>query len=264
MARYTIEGGQAGHARLNVLAEVMRPATTSLLAAVSVPAGGRCLDVGCGGGHVSRELARLVGPTGSVVGIDFDPEILKLARSDAREHGVATIDFRVGDANALPEGPYDVAYARFLLSHVDDPGAVVRSMARALAPSGVAIVEDIDFTGSFCYPESAAYQRHVELYRETVRRRGGNADIGPILPALLRAAGLQAIQVRVVQPAALQGEGKLVAYLTLERIAQAITDEGVATSEEVQKVLEELLTFTNDTTTLVSLPRIVQAWGYAL
>jgi hypothetical protein len=71
---------------------------------------------------------------------------------------------------------------------------------------------------------------------------------------LLRAAGLQAVHVRVVQPAALEGEGKLVAYLTLERIAQAVISEEVATSEEVQEILEELLAFPNDTTTLVSFP----------
>jgi len=263
MARYTIEGGQSGKDRLKVLAEVMRPATTSLLAAAGVPAGGRCLDVGCGGGHISLELARLVGPTGWVVGIDLDAEILRLARVDAEAYGAAHVEFRVGDALAPPEGPYDVAYARFLLSHVDDPGAVVWAMAKVLAAGGVAIVEDIDFAGSFCYPENRAYQRYVELYRETVRRRGGNADIGPALPALLRAAGLQAIQARVAQPVALEGEGKLIASLTLERIAHAVTEEGVATREEVEAILAELLAFTKSPTTMISVPRIIQAWGYA-
>ncbi len=132
MTRYTIDGGQAGKARLNVIAEMMRPTTASLLAAAGVPAGGHCLDVGCGGGHVCLDLARLVGPTGSVVGIDLDMQILELARSDATAAGVTNVDYRLGAANALDGGPYDVAYARFLLSHVRNPGGVVTAMAKVV------------------------------------------------------------------------------------------------------------------------------------
>lgn len=259
---YTIDGGQAGKSRLNVIAEMMWPASSALLAAAGVSPGARCLDVGCGGGHVSLELAGLVGPTGSVVGLDLDAQILELARSDAAEAGVTNVEYRVGSADALDDGPYDVAYARFLLSHVSDPGGVVAGMAGAVAAGGVVIVEDIDQTGAFCHPDSPVYRRATELYRETVRRRGGNSDIGPELPALLRAAGLQSIGVKVAQPAALDGPFKMATYLTLDRIARAIVEEGTATATEVRDLRAELLTLTEDPTILMSVPRIVQSWGY--
>ncbi|MDQ3988228.1 MAG: methyltransferase domain-containing protein [Actinomycetota bacterium] len=262
MTHYTIDGGQPGKARLNVIAEMMRPTTASLLAAAGVPAGGHCLDVGCGGGHVSLDLARLVGPTGSVVGIDLDAQILELARSDATAAGVTNVTYRLGAADTLDGGPYDVAYARFLLSHVGDPGGVVTAMTKVVTPGGVVIVEDIDDTACFCYPDSPAYRRSIELYRETVGLRGGNSGIGPALPTRLRTAGLQSIGVNVVQPVALDGPFKLAAYLTLERIATAVVDEGVATHAEVQELLAELLVFIEDPTTLLSVPRIVQSWGF--
>jgi SAM-dependent methyltransferase len=261
-SKYTIDGGLAGKTRLNVIAEVMRPSTTALLAEAGVSAGARCLDVGCGGGHVCLELARIVGRGGSVVGIDLDAGILELARADAVAEGLAgTVEYRIGAAETVRGGPFDVVYARFLLSHVADPAGVVAAMAKVTAPRGLVIVEDIDYSASFCHPESSTFRRYVELYQETVRRRGGDSGIGPALPALLRSAGLDVAGVNVVQPVALDGPLKMANYLTLDRIATAVVAEGVATQVEVQALLTELLALTEDSTTLLSVPRIVQTWG---
>lgn len=260
-ARYTIDGGLAGKSRLDVLAEVMWPTSATLLAAAGVPIGARCLDLGCGGGHVSAELAGLAGPTGSVVGIDIDAEIVDLARAAAATRGLGNLEFRVGTADDLGDGPYDLGYARFLLSHVADPQGVVSGLAAVIAPGGKVIVEDVDFTAAFCFPPSDAYTRSVQLYQQTVRRRGGNADIGPALPGLLRTAGLEDVQVRAVQPVSLDGGPKVMCVLTLERTAAAIVDEGIASAEEVAAVSAELRVLAADRTTLISVPRIVQSWG---
>lgn len=261
MAQYTIEGGEAGKQRLDVLASAMHPMTVSLLAKAGVAAGQRCLDVGCGGGHVTRHLAELAGADGHVVGIDIDATVIELARADAKAEAIENVEFRVGDAAAIDDGPYDVAYARFLLSHLDDPARLVSLLVDTLAPGGVVIVEDIDFTGSFCHPDSPAYRRYVELYRETVRRRGGNADIGPTLPALLQDGGLEEVGLNVCQPAGLSGNAKLVSPLTLERISGSVIDEGVASASEVERLLAELYANYEDPRSVMSLPRIVQAWG---
>ena len=265
-ARYTIAGGQEGKRRLDVLAAAMRPHTAALLDAVGVPAGARCLDVGCGGGHVALELARRAGPAGHVLGLDRDAEVLALARTDAAAAGATTVDFQEADVRDLraaagPRGPFRVAYARFLLTHLADPAGTVAAMGALLAPGGAVVLEDIDFTGAFCHPDHRGYRRYVELYRETVRRRGGDADLGPRLPALLHRAGLHAVEVRVAQPVALTGPDKQVTLLTLERIAPAVVAERVAGEAEVAAALDELRAFTADETSLIAFPRIVQAWG---
>jgi ubiquinone/menaquinone biosynthesis C-methylase UbiE len=203
----------------------VRAGHDALFDRVGIREGARCVDVGCGGGHVSRELARRVGASGSVVGIDLDAALLELASADVSVAGITNIEFRCGDATQLEGLGYDVAYARCLLSHVADPDAVVASIARGMKLGGMVIVEDIDFTGCFCYPPCSAHDRYVELYRETVRRRGGNADLGPALPACLRRARLEDVGVAVSQASALEGDAKLIPPLTLERIADAVVGE---------------------------------------
>jgi len=261
LAHYIIEGGAAGKARLDVLASVMQPATSSLLLRAGVMNGDRCVDVGCGGGHVTRELARLVGPSGSALGIDLDAEVIALARHDANISGLQNIAFHVGDATSIPDGPYDAAYARFLLSHVTDPGAVLSAMVNSLAPGGLVILEDTEFVGGLCYPRCSAYDRFCELVRETVRRRGRNADIGPALPALLRRAGIDEIAIGLSQPAALTGEVKFLIQLTLERIRESILDEALATSAELGQLHAVLRGCCEDPTTLMTVPRVFQVWG---
>ena len=261
MSGYAIEGGWAGKQRLDLLATAMQPYTAWLLDTVGVATGSRCLDVGCGGGHVSRELARRVGPDGGVVGIDLDPEVIALARADAESEGLTNLVFEMGDAAALKAGEYDLAYSRFLVSHVQSPATVLKSIAATVRPGGAVVVEDTDFHASFCYPESAAYRRSVELYRATVSRFGGNADIGPALPALLRSADVQDIALDVCQPSALTGPRKLMTVVTLERISPAVIGERLATTDELDELVAALRDYYEDPTTIMSMPRIIRAWG---
>lgn len=86
--RYAIDGGLDGKRRLDLLAEAMRPTTLALLGRVGLAKGHRCLDLGCGGGHVAIDMARVAGPGGRVVGVDFDASVVELARADAAEAGV--------------------------------------------------------------------------------------------------------------------------------------------------------------------------------
>jgi SAM-dependent methyltransferase len=126
---YIIRGGVAGRERLRVLPRAMAPATMAFLARIGIIDGARCLDVGCGGGGVTLELVRLAGPHGRVVGIDPDAIKLKVARAEARKVGVRNVDYFQAVLGDLGErSAFDVAYARFLLSHLPDPAKAVRTL----------------------------------------------------------------------------------------------------------------------------------------
>jgi ubiquinone/menaquinone biosynthesis C-methylase UbiE len=260
--RYAIRGGKEGKERLDVLARVLLPTTMQLLDRVGLIRGMKCLDVGCGGGHVAISMAITVGPEGLVIGTETDAEILEPAREDAEAAKITNVKFQQLDAcTCLWHQEFDVAYARFLLSHLNEPENCLAAMVEACLPGGTIVIEDTDFAGSFCYPTSAAYERYTELYQELLQRRGGNANIGPKLPAMLRRTGIQEIELNVIQPAHIYGEGKLMAPLTMSRISDALTAEGLATKGEAQQMLTELNHVAADSETLISLPRIFQVWG---
>ena len=259
---YVIRGVVEGRERLPVLARVTGDSSKALLDRLDLRDGLACLDAGCGGGDVTLELARRVAPSGRVVGVDADPTTLEIAREEARQRGIANVELRVADASrASPTPDFDVVYARFLLTHLKAPADAVAAFHRSLRPGGVVAVEDIDFTGHFTHPDSPSQRRFEELYCELVRRRGGDPNIGPRLPSLLRGAGFTAIGVAVVQPVALVGEPKLLTPITMENIADAVLQEGLATRAEVDETIRGLYDFATDPETLSGAPRIVQAWG---
>jgi SAM-dependent methyltransferase len=258
---YTIERGLGVRERMDLLAAVNGPATLTLLEAVGVAVGWRCLELGCGGGHVSIELGRRVGPTGAVVGIDLDEELLGLARRDAAERGLGNITFRVADVETIAESGFDLAYARMVLMHLRDPGHTVDTMTAAMRTGGVVAVEDANFAGCFTFPPCSGYDKWVSWYQQTVRRRGGHPDLGPRLPSLLAAAGLADVQVRVAQPAYLAGPHKQLQAMSMAKQKQAVVATGVATADDYDAAHAELQAFIDDPTTLVAAPRVIQAWG---
>src|SRR5262249_10099554 len=120
---YAIRGGRSGRERLRVLGHVFQPETHDFLDKLGLRPGMRRLDVGCGGGDVTRELARRVGATGRVVGIDMDTDQLEIVRSEATAQNISNIDYRVADITNPPAdfGKFDVVYTRFVLCHLAKP-----------------------------------------------------------------------------------------------------------------------------------------------
>src|SRR5215216_2084494 len=115
-SEYAIRGGLAGRERLRILARTLHAGTSALFDRLGVGAGLRCLDAGCGGGDVTLELARRVGPRGRVIGVDLDQAKLDLARQDAAEQGISNVEFRALDVRiAELDTDFDLVYARFLL-----------------------------------------------------------------------------------------------------------------------------------------------------
>jgi SAM-dependent methyltransferase len=221
-----------------------------------------CLDVGCGGGDVTFELARLA-PGGISVGVDIDETKLALAREEAARRGLTNVEFR--SENVLEPGAsderFDLVYVRFVLSHLPDAASVLAQLCRRLAPGGVVVLEDIDSSGQYCYPPSPAFARYVELYDEAVLARGADPYIGPKLPSMLRTAGLVDVGVRTAQPTALHGDVKLLAPITLDAIADGLNAQRLAPADELAQVSDQLWTYALDPATVSSIPRVVQAWA---
>ena len=262
MSRYVIRGGREGYDRLKVLARAHWEATSAFLRSVQVRPGMRCLDLGCGGGDVSLELARIVGAEGSVVGIDMDGVKLDLARTDALERGLSNVEFRVQDVMSWNEpDAYDLVYSRFLLEHLSRPLDVLQKMWSAVRKGGALAVEVTDFSGLFCEPPNDGYEFNARVFPQTTARYGGDASRGRKLYGLFLEAQIPDPRLTLHQRANSSGEAKRLALLTLEASVESIVDGGLATMAQVEAAIADLRAFTDDPATIVGSPRFFQVWA---
>jgi SAM-dependent methyltransferase len=260
--RYVLRGGQQGFNRLILLARARWPDTLSLLQRAGIGPGVRCVDIGCGGGEVTFELARLVGPTGHVTGIERDGVKVELARQAVSERKVPNVDLRQMDAVDWSDpGTHDLVYSRLLLRHLRAPVDLLRRMWAGVRPGGVIAVEDADHDGWCCDPPNAGFDFFVRTYREVLQHNGGDPTIGRKLHRYFSDAGIPSPQLHVAQPVLFDGEAKSLAWTTLEASTEAIAAAGLATRAEIAAQLASLAEFTQDPTTLISGPRFFQAWS---
>ena len=179
--------------------DVYRRPLQLALERLGIKEGWKCVDVGAGGGDVAVALAEIVGHSGRVYAVDSDPTARdEVARAAAAHTQVLAIT-QAGEDLLLPE-PVDLAFCRFLLLHVLDPAVVLGRMRRAVREGGwVVAQEPITSAGRIAgLPLQMPDARHP--------------DVGALLPALVRQAGLQVEDAWAEAPAG-AGPGAVADYL---------------------------------------------------
>jgi ubiquinone/menaquinone biosynthesis C-methylase UbiE len=152
------------------------------------------LDVGCGPGTITADLAGLVAP-GPVTAVDAAAGSLAEARQTAARRGLANVTFAVADVHALGYGDatFDVVHAHQVLQHVTDPVLALREMRRVCRPGGIAAARDADYEAMTWYPAVPALDEWLALYRRVARANGGEPDAGRRLHAWARQAGFSKV-----------------------------------------------------------------------
>jgi SAM-dependent methyltransferase len=147
------------------------------------------LDVGCGPGTITVDLARRVAP-GRTLGIDRSDEVIGQARTHAQAQGIS-VELRSGDIYSLdlPDASFDVVHVHQVLQHLTDPVRALRELRRVLRPSGVLAARDSDYSCFSWAPRDPMLDRWLELYREVARKNGAEPDAGPLLKGWALAAG---------------------------------------------------------------------------
>lgn len=152
------------------------------------------LDVGCGPGTITVELAQLTAP-GRTIGIDPAAEVIDGARAlgtDPTAGQGTRVDFRVGDVMSLPfaDESFDVVHAHQVLQHLVDPVGALRQMARVCRPGGLIAVRDSDYEAMTWYPDDPDLDAWLVMYRKVASANGGEPDAGRHLLHWAREAGL--------------------------------------------------------------------------
>jgi SAM-dependent methyltransferase len=187
--------------QLELRNDVYRRPLETALDRLGLREGWRCVDVGAGGGDVTVALARIVGRDGRVYAVDSDP----LARDEVARAAVEAAQAQVialtqdGEDLLLPE-PVDLAYCRFVLAHVLDPVVVLRRMGTAVRPGGWVVAQE---------PITSAGRIDGRPFSQPDAR---HPDVGALLPALVRDAGLDLVDAWAEAPAWV-GPGPVADYL---------------------------------------------------
>jgi ubiquinone/menaquinone biosynthesis C-methylase UbiE len=178
--------------RLILQADLLRPTTDRLLKTAGIGPGMRVLDLGCGAGDVSILTAELIGPSGSVVGIDRNPEVIALASKRAATTGLRNVVFKNVALDAFGEpGPFDCIVGRYVLIHQPDPVNFLRQAARLLQPHGILAFHELSFSESRdSWPRVDSWDTILNLTRATFRKALPHHDVADRLIALFSQVGL--------------------------------------------------------------------------
>jgi ubiquinone/menaquinone biosynthesis C-methylase UbiE len=155
--------------------------------------GMRVLDIGCGMGADSFDLAAIVGPNGLVTGVDFSETLIAEATRRAAARNLPVV-FEVGDAQSLrfPDGTFDAVRTERMLMHVPNAKQALSEMARVLRPGGCMAVLDFDWDSQFC---DSPYKDTTRKIAVSFSDGMKNGWIGRQLPRLFREVGMTDVSI---------------------------------------------------------------------
>jgi ubiquinone/menaquinone biosynthesis C-methylase UbiE len=198
------------------------------------------LDVGCGPGTITADIAARVAP-GRVVGLDRAADVLATARDAA-----PSVAFEVGDVYALAyaDESFDVVHAHQVLQHLADPVAALVEMRRVCRPSGVVAARDADYAAMTWWPSDPRLDRWLDVYERVARANGGEPDAGRRLLAWAHAAGFRDVTPSAscwcfATPDDRAWWGGLWAdRMTSSSVAAQAVERGIATSAELDDLAD--------------------------
>jgi SAM-dependent methyltransferase len=232
---YVLGRTSAEAERLQLQAAILAPHSAHLLRLAGITPGMRVLDVGCGAGDVSMLLAELVGPDGSVIGVDADPAVLELARARTASAGLANVSYIEQNLDGLRlDQPVDALVGRLILLYLREPAATVRALSRLVRSGGVISFQEYVMSRGRAVPAVPMVSRCMDWIIGAFRAAGLNPDLGEQVSSVLRDSGLEPAGAAVAAPAG-SAESAMPQYLegTLRSLLPGILARGRVTEAEV-------------------------------
>ncbi|HEV7862274.1 MAG TPA: methyltransferase domain-containing protein, partial [Acidimicrobiia bacterium] len=175
--------------RLDLLEQSWDPGSLAYLRGVEPQPGWRCLDIGAGGGSITRWLCDAVGPGGTVVSVDLDTRFLALL--DVPNLEVVEADVVT---DGLPQGPFDLVHTRAVLMHIPARDRLLAEMVARLRAGGTLVLEEADFH-SLQSAESPLYREFTRQFGEILHSQAGmDSTWGRGLASRLARLGLKELR----------------------------------------------------------------------
>jgi len=235
--KYALSRSDHETQHLQERALLWNPSTRQLFENAGIVQGMRVLDLGSGAGDVALLAADMVGPQGSVLGIDLDSAILETARARVSAAGYRSVVFRSGDVRDIDLGhDFDAVVGRLVLQYVSDPVAVLAAANRHLGRGGIAAFQEADWTIPVrAVPPCALLDRVSGWIREAFDRSGSDIQMGAKLRRIFLSAGFP--EPKLHANTFLGGGAEWVGYRHMAGLVRSllplIEAEGIAHPEEV-------------------------------
>ena len=264
MTDYALGNTDSEHERLIWQAERVAPLTERLFQAAGIGPGQHILDIGSGAGDVALQVARLVGPSGKVLGVERDARSIERARARVIKAGLRNVEFVQCDACCVPGGRlFDAAVGRFILMWVDDPIAVLRQVGKCVRPGGVLAFQEPYWAPLLNLLEPLPlWSAAAAVIHRSFLRAGARPELGPALYQLYLDAGLPGPSVQLEMlagrcPDLSQWFGDIIRTLQTENEASSRGVDGLGDLSTLQERLQAQLL---SSTTIAAWPAYVGAW----
>jgi SAM-dependent methyltransferase len=248
--------------RLNFQHRVWSKDAFALWERAGLGRGQRILDLGCGPGFASFDLATIAGPGGKVVGLDLSTKYIAHARSQARAMGLANVEFVEAPFTDMDFEPrsFDAIYSRWAFAWINNVEEVVRQACTFLKTGGVFLSQEYLQWGTFrIVPERPEVQRIIDACRESWRAMDSEIDIAPSLPPILRRSGFEVSHTASI--AQLSAPGQMVwqwpaSFLKIYSLK--LIDMGLLTPSERKAFLDVWPQVERDRDTMLVAPLMME------
>jgi len=250
--------------RLRRQAGELRQESASLFDRVSLGAGSRAIDLGCGPQGVLDLLSERVGSAGRVVGLERNRKSVEMAKRFVADRGLKNVEVVQGDATAtrLPGASFDLVHARLVLVNVPYVEAVIREMVRLARPGGVVASHEADYVSHFCDPPLPAWDRLFEIFKAYSFANGIDLFVGRRTHRLFREAGLVDIEVNPVIHVYPHGHNRrMIFWHFLQNVRDRVLEQELITESEFSELTAELKEHLDRPDTLVVSHLFFQVWG---
>jgi ubiquinone/menaquinone biosynthesis C-methylase UbiE len=199
---YALGSTDSEHERLIRQAARLAPCTERFFRDAGIGTGQRVLDLGSGVGDVAMLVARLVGHSGDVVGIERDTRSIARAKARVAKAGLRNVSFTQTDVSQIQSSkPFDAAVGRFILMFVPNPLTIVSSLVQLVRPGGVLAFQEPSWAPTFAITTHLPlWSTAASLMCETFQRSGANPEMGLALYRMFQEAGLPAPAMRMEVP----------------------------------------------------------------
>jgi ubiquinone/menaquinone biosynthesis C-methylase UbiE len=226
--------------------------------------GMRVLDIGCGPGDVSFIAARLVGPMGTVLGVDAAPEMIELAGARAAEKNLPTVHFMRTTIDAIDlDEPVDAVIGRLILMHLPDPAATLRQLSDCVRPGGVIAFAENDITEARSIPDLPLFGQVTTGIVRAFEAMGLSPRFGTTLHTVFQDAGLGAPHLTLGAPIGTAADTDLLAYAAeVWRLVSPIAHQGGFAIDELADIDEFVPRFREEAravNAVITMPPIITA-----